>query len=100
MMAFCPEHPKWDQNPKFTPLSETTSIPTRFISVHPPGFNVRWIKYCSSHGEPKAHLSAEIYQPVKLEPYLDPVCVRNARERIGQIGHANFGAEVNLLSDE
>ena len=24
---FCPEHPKWDQNPKFTPLRETTSIP-------------------------------------------------------------------------
>ena len=22
MMAFCREHPKWDQNPKFTPLSE------------------------------------------------------------------------------
>ena len=31
MMAFCPEHPKWDQNPKLTPLSETTSIPTPFI---------------------------------------------------------------------
>ena len=31
MMAFCPEHSKWDQNPKFTPLSETTSIPTPFI---------------------------------------------------------------------
>ena len=30
MMAFCPEHPKWDQNPKFTPLSEMTSIPTPF----------------------------------------------------------------------
>ena len=27
-MAFCPEHPKRDQNPKFTPLSETTSIRT------------------------------------------------------------------------
>ena len=24
---FCPEHPKWDQNPKFTPVRETTSIP-------------------------------------------------------------------------
>ena len=30
MMAFYPEHPKWDQNPKFTP-DETTSIPTPFI---------------------------------------------------------------------
>ena len=37
MMAFCPEHPKWDQNPKFTPLSETTSIPTPFICGVPPG---------------------------------------------------------------
>ena len=27
---FCQEHPKRDQNPKFTPLSETTSIPTPF----------------------------------------------------------------------
>ena len=27
VMAFCPEHPKWDQNPNFTPLNETTSIP-------------------------------------------------------------------------
>ena len=31
MMAFCPEHLKWDQNPKFTPLRETTSIPTTFM---------------------------------------------------------------------
>ena len=31
LMAFCPEHPKWYQNPKFTPLSETTSIATPFI---------------------------------------------------------------------
>ena len=31
MMAFCPEHPERDQNPKFTPLSETTSISTTFI---------------------------------------------------------------------
>ena len=26
-MVCNPEHPKWDQNPRFTPLSETTSIP-------------------------------------------------------------------------
>ena len=36
MMAFCPEHPKWDQNLKLTPLSETTSIPTPFICGFPP----------------------------------------------------------------
>ena len=40
MMAFCPEHPKWDQNPKFIPLSKTTSVPTTFICgvPPPPGF--------------------------------------------------------------
>ena len=34
---FCQEHPERDQNPKFTPLSETTSIPTPFIYGVPPG---------------------------------------------------------------
>ena len=33
MMAFCPKYRKWDQNLKFTPLSDTTSIPTPFICV-------------------------------------------------------------------
>ena len=31
LLALCPEHPKRDQNPKFTPLFETTSIPVCFI---------------------------------------------------------------------
>ena len=35
-MSFYPEHPKRNQNQKFTPLSETTSIPTFFISVRIP----------------------------------------------------------------
>ena len=35
-MAFCPEHSKCDQNAKFTPLRETTRIPTPFICVVPP----------------------------------------------------------------
>ena len=40
MMAFCPEHPKWDQNPKFTTLSEATSIPTlSYAESPPPGFD-------------------------------------------------------------
>ena len=34
-MAFCPEHPKSDQNRKFTPLSETTSTPAPFIWESP-----------------------------------------------------------------
>ena len=36
MLALCPEHRKRDQNPKFTPLSETTSIPVCFIYESPP----------------------------------------------------------------
>ena len=37
-MALCPEHPKRDQNPKFTPLSETTSITVCSIwESSPPG---------------------------------------------------------------
>ena len=40
ILALCPEHPKRDQNPKFTPLSETTSIPVCFIwESLPRGFN-------------------------------------------------------------
>ena len=35
-MALCLEHPKRDQNPKFTPLRETTSIPVCFIWESPP----------------------------------------------------------------
>ena len=38
IMAFCPEHPKWDQNPKFTPLCEMTSILAPFIWESPQGF--------------------------------------------------------------
>ena len=37
---FRQEHPKLDQNPKFTPLGETTSIPTPFIyGIPPPVFD-------------------------------------------------------------
>ena len=35
---FCPEHPKWDQNLKFTPLRETTSIRAAFMWESPPGY--------------------------------------------------------------
>ena len=43
MLALCPEHPKRDQNPKFTPLSETTSIPVCFIWESPPGKPVGFV---------------------------------------------------------
>ena len=39
IMGFCPEHPKWDQNPKFTSLSETKSIPAPFIWDSPGDFS-------------------------------------------------------------
>ena len=42
-MAFWTEHPKWDQNPKFTPLNETTSIPAPFIWEFP-----RWAFHLQS----------------------------------------------------
>ena len=44
MMVLYPEHPKSDQNPKFTLLSETKSIPTPLIcGIPPPGVDVRII---------------------------------------------------------
>ena len=36
-MVFCPEHPKRDQNLKFTPLSETTNIPPLSYGSSPRG---------------------------------------------------------------
>ena len=38
-MALCLGHPKRDQNPKFTPLGETTSIPVCFIWESPPAWS-------------------------------------------------------------
>ena len=35
-MVFCPEHPKRDQNLKFTPLSEATRIPAQPLSYGSP----------------------------------------------------------------
>ena len=48
MMALCPEYPKWDQNPKFTPLSETTGITTPFICRVP-------IPRCGDGNRPRIH---------------------------------------------
>ena len=41
IIAFSPEHHKWVQNPKFTPLSKMTSIPSPFICGAPPPSNWR-----------------------------------------------------------
>ena len=57
MMTFCPEHPKWDQNPKFIPLSETTSIPTPFICGVPP----------LGPNDPRNHCTQSFFYLVSLE---------------------------------
>ena len=36
ILALCPEDPKRDQNPKFTPPSDTTSIPVSSYGSSPP----------------------------------------------------------------
>ena len=43
--VFSPEHPKSDQNPKFTPLNETTSISTPFVSGASPPLPSRMKMY-------------------------------------------------------
>ena len=52
-MALCPEHPKRDQKPQFTPLSETTSIPVCFIYESPPWGEVSLTSTSSSRDRNK-----------------------------------------------
>ena len=40
-MAFCTEHPKWEQNPNFTPLSKMTNIHALSYRSPPGGFGSR-----------------------------------------------------------
>jgi len=58
-MTFCPEHPKQDQNPKFTSLSKMTSIPVHSIREYPPqatGWHV--IEACAMQAFADLHLSS------------------------------------------
>ena len=48
-MVIFPQHPKRDQNLKFTPLSETTSTPTFFIFESPPRDKHQHLLYSSCH---------------------------------------------------
>ena len=58
-MALFPEHPKRDQNPKLTPLSETTSIPVCFIwESPPPGGLLARVKCQQRNARKSAILSA------------------------------------------
>ena len=40
ILTLCPEHPKRDQNLKFKPLSDTTSIPVYFMWEAPSGLQL------------------------------------------------------------
>ena len=89
MMAFCPEHPKWDQNPKFTPLSETTSIPTTFIcGVSPSGSFVPrqcgWVRY-----------SVDAY--VNIPKVMHGAGARASHTNIPLAGHAVYSPQVSFM---
>ena len=53
-MAFCPEHPRRDQNPKFVPLSETKSIP-------PLSYGESALRGTYAVNNPKFERNAEIF---------------------------------------
>ena len=44
-MVFCPEKLKWDQNLKFTPLSEMANIPAPFFWEPPPSMHAHHHAY-------------------------------------------------------
>ena len=56
ILALCAEHPKRDQNPKFTPVNKTTSIPVCFIWESPP-----------PPGSPTPSLKSSIYPSYENE---------------------------------
>ena len=69
-MVFCPEHPKRDQNPNFTPLSKTMSIPHPFhMQSSPPGENDQVQKVFFIHCSKgiKTHLFVLVFLQIKLK---------------------------------
>ena len=87
MMAVCPEHPMWDQNPIFTPLSETTSIPTPFIcGVHPRAV-------CLGCAPPKLPVRTSARAGVRTKTF-SPVSLENVladQEMLELPEHAKYG---------
>ena len=102
MMAFCPEHPKWDQNPEFTPLSETTSIPTPFIrGVPPPRVLSSCFKMASDRGGEGVTMFTSTYRVLKvwIQNHFVPV-PRHwfPGSKCGQSLRLTFRANVNLYN--
>ena len=101
MMAFCPEHPKWDQNLKFTPLSETTSIPTHFICGVPPptppagsAEERESTKWAEGPFENKSHRCQSFLSPYpSFAPYFFPSRRTPLSERLEQ-------ARINAIQTE
>ena len=75
IMAFCPEHPKWDQNPKLTTLSETTSIPAPLIWSPPPPHPARVVKMASK----TVTSTDKVYWPHNIDEY-PPLFSRSLNE--------------------
>ena len=72
IMAFCPEHPKWDQNPKLTTLSETTSIPAPLIWSPPPAQVVKMASKTVTSTD-------KVYWPHNIDEY-PPLSSRSLNE--------------------
>ena len=84
----CPEHPKWDQNPKFTPLSETTSIPTPFICgvPPPPEPSNKWIISKQITYEPLVTVTSNIVLQTLVTVFLSGVFVKEIHESKNDFG--------------
>ena len=94
MIAFCLEHSKWDQNPKFTPLSEMTSIPTPFIcGVPPPPGHV--MSVCT----PSLHVVARCWHVVVVDVVqsLKPVRFLATRKQMQQLTMLHLFAQCFKL---
>ena len=76
MMAFCSEHPKWDQNPKFTPLSEMTSIPPFHVRIPPapPGLDV-WSQEGFQKGVQILHVTVICASGLVTSTFSVSVCI-------------------------
>ena len=87
MEAFFPEHPKRDQNPKFTPLSEKTSINTHFICGDAEGQND--LKRCNA--KKKSKTDKDLYD-------IEIVQVDKERKRF-KIHFVGFGNQFDEWRD-
>ena len=90
-MELCPEHPKRDRNPKFTPLSETTSIPVCFIweSPPPPGNGLPMVNTILMY-----FAANDILLMQKLQVVIPGYCVA------GTVGHKVLSGQKKIELDK